>query len=819
VLSLLREHERLPDTVDDRVSAGIARVVADLVDDVKPGDRFGAFTVDSEIGRGGMGAVYLAHRHDGTVDQRVALKVVAWRAGDADARERLARERRLLATLEHPHIARLIDAGEDARGIPYFAMEFVAGETVTAYCDRRRLGIAQRLALFRAICDAVRYAHANLIVHCDLKPGNVLVDANGTPKLLDFGIATTLADTGETAQPERRFFSPYAAAPEQIAGAPGSVAMDVYALGALLYELLSGARASNAKSGNCENDTKPIPPSIASTAHAAAARATTVAALRRRLRGDLDRICLKALENAPARRYATVEALDGDIGLHVHNRPIAARAGEAGYRLRKFLRRNALASLFVTVLVGGAMIFAAVTLQQNRRLADERDQTAARERQALFERARAEQVTDFLIGLFKAADPAQAGRDVTARELLARGTRRLDTELAAQPALRATLLAAVSDIYLALDDLDHAQQTAEAASALRTAQGDTAAQAASLRQLAALANSRGHAALAAQTIERALTLAPPGDSDERANMLAVKATAFEGLAKPDDAIALWRELLARETRVHGEDDLRTLRAAVRLATALRARGFADESATTLAAILPRERRSLAANDPRVAETLLDLAVYARNKGRFDEARGEATESLAIYRAIYGKDNSSFVASAANTLATIEQARGEYASAQSLFAEALAIKRAIYGDNNPRIASAEYNVGLLALLRLHDLDTAEPHLRAAVAIGEKTLDPAHANLANYRLALGSTLRERGRYAEAETLLRQSLTTFEAQHAPQGIDIGLANGELLCLRAVRARQHAAPELDAVLERLATIDADDPQVQRLAQCRAAL
>ena len=300
VESLLAADLGFVETRDDPLLRNARIALDQLAGGIASGRRFGAFAVVEEIGRGGMGVVYLAERHDGKVAQRVALKLVASSHLDAEASARLARERRVLATLEHPNIARLIDAGEDPSGIPYFAMEYVKGLPITRYCDERKLSLHDRLRLFRQVCSAVQYAHANLIVHCDIKAGNILVTDGGLPKLLDFGIATTLGM--EAAAGENRFLSPQTAAPEQCLGQPASVATDVYALGVLLCAM-------------------PRLPSEAAPA------------LRRQPRGDIDAIVAKALSKAPHDRYASVEPFDADIERHLATQPIAIRADERGYRV------------------------------------------------------------------------------------------------------------------------------------------------------------------------------------------------------------------------------------------------------------------------------------------------------------------------------------------------------------------------------------------------------------------------------------------------------------------------------------------------------
>lgn len=832
VQSLLRSHDALPHTADDRVALGIQRGLDQLWPEAKPGQRFGAFRIIEEVARGGMGIVYLAERADGTVTQRVALKVVGRASLGPDASLRLAHERRLLATLEHPSIARLIDAGEDETGTPYFAMEYVRGLPITTYCDRHALPLPARLRLFGQVCAAVQHAHANLVIHCDLKPGNILVSDDGLPKLLDFGIATTLdaghARNGEagSASVAGQFLSPYAAAPEQFLDQPRSVATDVYALGALLCEMTCGGRPFDGADGNSEAVSRrvlhepPRMPSRLATPQAATLRGgLRLPALRTKLRGDIDAIVEKALRKAPEERYASVDNLQAGVLRHLNGRPIIVRGLERGYRLRKFLTRHALASMLVASLASLLGGFIATTLVKNRQLAQERDQAQAREREATFEQQRAQQISDFLVGLFQSTSPEKAGgRDVSARELLTRGRQQLDQRLSDQPELRATLLATISDTYLALDDLDNAEQLAQAAAQLRSqlVPASPVQQAGSLRQLANLANQRGHHAEALQLSERALTLLQPSSDDERASVLAARAGALEGLGQPKEAVAAWREALAIQTRSYGEDDARRLRTARKLAYALRSSGFVDEAERVLVDNLQRERRTLGAGDPALGDTLIDLAILARNKRELDHAQQLASEARELFERVYGND-SSRTAAAVNTLATIAQMHGDYAVAKDLFEQALSTKRSLYGNDSPQVASAEYNVGLLWLLRLHGPLQAESHLRTACEIGGRILPAGNINLANYRLGLGSALRDLHRHADAQTVLRQALQTFEAIHASRGVDIALARGELACTELARRRTDiATAQLDESLQVLERFAPAESQTQRLRDCR---
>ena len=828
--SLLRAHDALPHTADDPLARGIAEEVDQWLPEARPGERFGAFRIIDEIGRGGMGVVYLAERDDGTVTQRVALKIVARAQLGPDAASRLARERRLLATLEHPHIARLIDAGTGPGGVPYFAMEYVQGLPITTYCDRKSLPLGERLRLFRQVCSAVQHAHAQLVVHRDLKAGNILIREDGMPKLLDFGIAMSLDaertlshDAGEGAA-RIEFLSPGIAPPEQFVGQDSGIATDVYALGVLLCELTAGARPLDVRGMPFEEAAQRIltvaprlPSRAADTAAARARGLHGLPALQRRLRGDLDAIAGKALAKVPGDRYASVDMLDADIARHMARQPVSVRSGDRRYRLGRFLSRNAMPAVFALMLSALATGFVLTTVQKNADLARERDQAQTRERQALFEQARAQQVTAFLVGLFRASTPEQTrGRDISARDLLERGRRDLEAGLREQPELRAELLAALSDAYLALDDLDGAEQMAQEASTLR-APMPASHRTKSLVQLADLASRRGKHTQALALVEEARALPVARDRPAAAALLRAQANALDGSGRREDAVAAWRDALALEIAEYGREDVRAVRTAVRLAFSLRNFGRMDESEQLLADSLPQQRKRFAPDDPALGETLLALAIAARNRGDFAVAEPLADEGLEIYLKVYGRESSQ-AAVAMNTLATIAQANGRVAKARALLEQALATRRAVFGKTSLQVAATEYNLGLL--LQLHELDTAQAtaHLRAAVEIGTPMLPPDHGTLAHYRLALGSQLRQLGRYTEADTVLEQALATFESFNAPRGVNVALTRGELACSALGRTRGRSSS--DVLDEALAVLDRNAPNSQqgaRLRFCRA--
>ena len=430
------------------------------------GHRIGQYRVLRTLGVGGMGEVFLAERADTEFEQQVAIKVVHGGTASRGVQSRLKIERQILAQLDHPNIAHLLDGGSLPDGTAYIVMEYVDGVPIDAYCDANRLDIAARLRLFQTVCTAVHYAHQNLIVHRDLKPSNILVTAGGVPKLLDFGIAKLLDErqaghhTLAVTHADIRVMTPDHASPEQVQGRVITTSSDVYVLGVLLYKLLAGTgpfvipsmRLTDIERAICEKD-PPLPnhaidAADASAAGIAEARSTTIGRLRRALRGDLDNIVLMAMRKEPERRYGSSQQMAGDIQRYLDGKPVIARRDTLPYRSAKFVRRHWLPVAAGAGVVFLILAFATTTYVQSARIAAERDRVAEQRALAERERTRAEEVSGFLVNLFKLSDPQEnRGNQVTARELLDSGAKRLQAGLADQPATKAALLATVGAVY------------------------------------------------------------------------------------------------------------------------------------------------------------------------------------------------------------------------------------------------------------------------------------------------------------------------------------------------------------------------------------
>ena len=493
-----------------------------------PGSRIGPYRLVRPLGEGGMAEVWMAQRDDGAFQRTVAIKLLFRNAASTQRdsfAQRFARERDILASLDHPHIAALHDAGVTPAGQPWLALEYIEGQTLTRWCDAQRLDIPARVRLFRQVLLAVQHAHANLVIHRDLKPGNILVTAQGEVRLLDFGIAklmetegSALAET-ELTRMAGRPMTPNYAAPEQLLGVPLTTACDVYSLGVVLYELLCGERPYELKLDSPAQleqsilDVEPRGPSRRTLTQAAVqARGSTSVALRKTLSSDLDAIVLRALAKQPAQRYGSAEALRTDLDRWLAGEPVQARVPSAAYRIGKFVRRHKLA---VALSASAVLSLVAVTTV-----------AVVMGLQAREDSARAGAARDFMLGLFKRADQEKArGAEITARELLETGRKDVLTRLAAQPQLQAELLQGVGTIQNDMGEYVGAAPTFAEAARVYGELGRPHDEAMALAAQANAAMRMGNIKLSQATIERAKSVARPLAKDPG---LSARISEIEG---------------------------------------------------------------------------------------------------------------------------------------------------------------------------------------------------------------------------------------------------------------------------------------------------
>ncbi len=692
------------------------------------GTTLGPYRVLEEIDHGGMGSVYLGERADENYDQRVAIKIVNIALAGSQSLSRFKSERQILAKLEHPNIARLIDGGTTPTGAPYLVMEFVDGLAIDDYCNTHKLTTIERLKLFGKVCGAVHVAHQNLIVHRDIKPANILVDAQGTPKLLDFGIAKLLdpQSSGATlavTQANMRLFTPEYASPEQVQGKSITTASDIYSLGVLLYQLLVGASPYGDSSRQPEallsaictkEPSKPSTRVQTLTSIAAedvsSSRQTTTARLSKRLRGDLDNIVLMALRKEPERRYESALRLAADVDNYLANRPVIARQDTLGYRLSKYARRHMTA--VVVASVATVAMISLVTFY-TLRLAAERDraQKAANE---------ATQSAEFLQNLFRVTDPNEnQGQQITARALLDQGARQLEVTLADQPGVRAALQTTIGKVYASLGIREEARAVLESALQTLETQGD---------------------ASPAALYEVLLQLSDLNASQDKFD---------EGLAYAQRAL----DVAGRSD----SDEILPYRASIHMASVLQNAGRHAESKT----ILNKIRGAL--NTPQFRDSVVNaqalrlLALSYEIDSDYGQAEALLRSAISIYEKTYGAIHSDTIM-AKRALAFLLDRQREFAASETLFLEVLEATRTLYGDDHPDTALAQGELGTL-YRHSGDIEKAMTFLEAGLATSVKVYGEEHSFVAYDMIQVANLGYRRRGMTFAEPIFRKALAIYD------------------------------------------------------------
>jgi serine/threonine-protein kinase len=797
----------------------------------------GPYRILSQIGSGGMGRVFLAERSDKFFTRTVALKLVRRGLAADHTIERFRSEQQIQAKLEHPSIARLYDAGATDEGWPYLAMEYVAGRPIDEHCDHHRLTVEARIRLFVEVCRAVQYAHQNLVVHRDIKPSNIAVTETGEVKLLDFGIAKLLEDPTREAQDALthtglRLMTPEYAAPEQAQGGAATIATDVYSLGVVLYELLTGRRPFDLKGKSPWEaqrillDEEPRRPSTAVQGTRARAqsktrtddpladgialsRATTPARLRRRLRGELDTILLTALQKDPGRRYATVDAFQDDLERFLSGEPVHAQPDTALYRARKFVRRHrwgvTVAGSFVTLLA----VFAVATSIQLAATSEQRDQAA----QAL---AKSEQVMVFMTDLFREADPLVAqGDTLNVYQLLERASRRAEVDLGAQPDLYAAILQTIGTVYLNLAEYDTAAAMLNRALVLHQTSGsDRVREAGTMELLGRVYRDRGDVAQAVAMNDEALALRrriQPAIHPDIATSLSELGISLHRNGDLDRAEAVYGEAITAFRQAGGEN--------AGLADALENLGVLRHDVGHVAEAEPifREALTLAETHygpthPKVGMTLSSLASTLQLSGNLIAAESLFIRALDIHRNAFGDINPN-VSLVLNNLATLYDEQGAHLKADSLYRLAIRTDSQLQGADHPDVAISRHNYGLM-LLEEGRLREAEDQIRTGVDILRATLSDDHLYTAILSGSLGLVVCENGRFDEGERILRAGIATMREQLETNHWRIAVANRNLgVCLLGSGDWDEAEMLLRESHARLAEERGDDARVAQEA------
>ncbi len=785
--SLLASHDRAENFIEKPAFADTVKAFAEPPAEQFAGNRIGHYQVVREIGRGGMGTVYLARRADDQYQKLVAIKVVRRGMDTEDILRRFRNERQILATLDHPNIARLLDGGTTDDGLPYIVMDYVEGTPVTDYCDTHQLTTGARLRLFRTVCDAVQHAHQHLVVHRDLKPSNILITPDGTPKLLDFGIAKVLTPEPSTLPAdhtltELRVLTPDYASPEQVRGEKLATTSDVYSLGVVLYELLTGHRPYRSLNTPphelarviCEQEpTKPsttiynveiikrgeTEPQLSITPESVSrARDTQPDKLRRRLSGDLDNIILAALRKEPARRYASVGQFSEDIRRHLDGLPVVARKDTFKYRATKFVRRNrlgvAVAGIVLLTLVGGLLA------------------TAWQARAARQEKARAENVSTFLEEMLAYSNPrvnvsGKNGGETTMTDVLDEAAKRLDgVEFANQLEVKAELEKIIGDSYGGQGRQDlwevHLKKYIDIQRSLggendpKTIVADAIW--AAILQHKDLAESE-------KVYRRVLPLMRSEylKGDIKASELADALNNFGYMRRTQgdskEAESLFRESLALSPELSGKERYLIGLTRGTLASTLADQGRFEEALQTAREAVADYRRTGHTAAPDFGFTLTILGGFLTDKGDFAEADATLKEAEQILRrrmspsALWLGDN-------LRNQAISFYRQGRYAEAQGRITETEKIYLESFGPSYDQYPTVLVFKGLI-LDKTGRSQEGERILREAVKLRTESLPKEHFWVAAAKGALGECLTTQKRFAEAEPLLVESYNTLNSR----------------------------------------------------------
>ncbi len=749
-------------------------------------EHVGAYQLGPRLGQGGMGEVYLA-RQEQPLRRDVALKVIKRGMDTESIVRRFASERKALALMDHPAIARVLDAGATADGRPFVAMELVRGGRITDVCDARRLGVHERLRLFLEVLRGVQHAHQKGVLHRDLKPSNILVavvDGQLQPKIIDFGIARAVNDDEPLASQATvvgQFIgTPEYMSPEQAGAIGGGVdaRSDVYSLGVVLYELLTGhrpydfaRRTPTAVSARLTERSRPLRPSAAvhtrtlaaapesTIVDRAAARAVSPARLRRLLRGDLDTIVLKAIHPDPERRYGSAEQFSADLERFLEGRPVLARPDSLPYRTQRFVQRHVFGVAVTALAAVGGLVFVVL-------LARERTRALEAEQQARIEAGTATAVSDFLVSLFDVASP-ETGKDrgITAREMVDRGVARIRSELTDEPAVRGQLLFTLGSVYRELGRIDQAEPLLrEALDVRRQAFGASHPLVAdTLGRLARIRLDRGDTAESLALYEQALEIrravsgpasAPVGEVLNNIGLVHLTAGRFA------EASAVLAEAAEIRLAAGGEGSHGAGSVLYNMAVTHYELGQYDDALTHLDRAEPLLRAELRAIDdphPKLVALASFRGLLLRELDRQDEALEVLERGVEAAREIYTEPNPA-LATILTNLALVVQRRGDLDRAEGLYREVLAIDQAVYGERHADVAHDYFNLGTFLYRHRGHRDEGTRYVQVALDMRRDLLGADHPATAVAMRTLADYHVDAGR-------VRDALPLLEAAHAAQ------------------------------------------------------
>lgn len=731
----------------------VAALLASLDPELAPGTRLGPWRILGTLAEGGMGRVYRAERADGQYQLQVAIKRLR-ALGQPGESLMLVRERQILADLAHPNIARLLDGGTSPNGQPHLVMEFIEGERIDRWCRAQALDLPARLRLFQQVCRAVAHAHRHLVLHCDLKPSNILVRSDGSPVLLDFGIARLAGSADAEGQ---GYMTPRYASPEQKRGEPLSAASDIYSLGLILSELVAPGDPGALSDPSTSTSTPPTQPPSGRARRSGLPWA-------RRLRGDLDAIVMRACAAEPDRRYASAEALAEDIDRHFEYRPVSPLAQRRGYRLRRLLRRR-----WPAFAVGGVLLAMALgfTLSLQQQLV----RAQAAERAARLEAESNRETVDFLLAVFEHADPEAGERaDTTARDLVDAARAELEQSLDRQPGLKRRLAVTLGRIYDRIGLPAESLALLRMADALAPADLEVTERLLLMDSLAHALNSLGQRPEALRIAEAASALAQsrlPPQHPALANALNMQGLLLDADRRSEEAVTLLQRALEIRLAAFGEQHIETAATLHNLGLTARRLGRLDEAEAWLERSLAAKRALVPEGHPRVLTSLEVLANVYRDRGELARAVEGFEQQRELRVRAHGAD-SVRVANITNELGTGLHDLGRYVDAEAAYREALRINRLRRGVDSADTAVVMNNLASLLEDR-GDLEGAEPLLRESLRIRVAVLGPEHLSTARAHNNLGRLLMLRGRLPEARAELARALELRQRLLQPPHIEL--------------------------------------------------
>ena len=770
---LLKSSEKLEGFIEKPAFAMMADILTDDSITNEKGKHIGHYQIIRKVGQGGMGAVYLATRADDVYQKQVAIKLVSNGLDNEELLKRFRNERQILARLDHPNIAKLLDGGTTDNGVPYYVMDYIEGLPLIEYCDKQNLSMIERLKLFRQVCAAVSYAHQNLVIHRDLKPSNILVTKDGTLKLLDFGIAKVLQQEGQTEQTvtNLQVMTPEYASPEQIRGLPVTTATDVYSLGVILYQLLTGHRPYRFKTHSpqdiaqaiCEEEAE-RPSSVVRRPSQTVSddgsndngqRATNdrqktnrqSAIGNRQLKGDIDNIVLMALRKEPERRYVTVNQLSEDIRRHLEGLPVIARADTFTYRASKFVKRN---KIGVAVAVGVLLLMIAgvIAIARQASIAKNQARIAAEQRdRAQREQAKATRINKFFQEMLSYANPSwyapghNKPRDLTVIAALDEAAKRIENDLKEEPEVKAEILMTIGDTYASIGHHEQSERCLELALKLRRevyGEDDTKV-ADALYFLANTKRALGNMEEMQQLYNQAnaiYRLHPTEAESQLPYFLLDYAAHFSTKNNHAEAVRLTREAVDILRHKKGDTHEAVAVARENLAVVYMLWGDIDNALAELQIAVKLEQ-------PPFTMTIFRLGEAYRQKGDLQKAEELLLES----ESRFGKEqNEVWRANALSSLADLYQTKGERKKAEDFIARAVAIDRRSFAPNHPMLLRRLIVQGVL-ITRCGDARRGETIIRGALKFLSEEQKESDWSLLN----LGECLLAQKRYKEAEPLL--------------------------------------------------------------------